>query len=196
MSLAWIGRVLSCAVLLFVAAGQAHAGVMFDGKTVGYTYLYPGQASLFYEQDVNVGAGAELTTLYPYSNDITLDISDTNIRIDYNAFVQWATAPFNGIRIFDKYDVLPAFGTVTVNGQTNMGGFSQSNVTFDENSIFINWQGLTAYADTVVSVDVTALDPVIGVPSAVPEPATLAIFGVGTLGMAIGAARRRKPEAV
>lgn len=198
MSLLRTLKLLPCLVLVLLAAGQARAGVLFDGQTVGYNYLFPTESSLFFNQDVTVGAGTELPTLYFGGNDIALDISDTNINIDFDSPVQWFAAAFNGIKIFDRYNVLPEFGSVTINPATNLSGFTQSNITFDGNNIFINWQGLTATSNSIVSLDVARLnpvvtDPVIAAPTAlVPEPASLAVLGIGAMSLVAGGWRRRR----
>lgn len=65
-----------------------------------------------------------------------------------------------------------------------MVGLDSSRLTFDSNSIGINWQGLSFTESTIVSLDVE-FDSV-----EVPEPASIALFGLGVAG--IGFSRKKK----
>ncbi len=179
---------LAMAFLVFAAAtaGQVQAGLLFDGETIGYEYLFPDASTTAFNPDpVVVGAGVELPGLFNSSFDVaSMDISDTNILVDYYAANSWSPAAFNGFRIFDLGATLPAITSVTVNAATNMAGFSAANITFDADNIYVNWQGLGFDPSTIVSLDVNV--------SAVPEPSSCALLGLGGIGWVIRGYRRRR----
>lgn len=177
--------------ILLCAAGQSQAGVLFDGKSVGYQYLFTDISTVFWDGgNLTVGSGIELANLYEGATTGTLDISDTNILVDFNppSGSIWTEAPFNGFRIYDSLNSLPSFTSVTIDSSTtNMVGFTSDRISLDADNIWVNWQGLEFGDDTVVSLDVNA-----SVNPPVPEPTTLAIWSVlGGLGM-IAARRRRR----
>jgi hypothetical protein len=194
-------RLLPFVVLLIASSDQARAAIIFEGKTIGYQYIAPRLESVYFDHDMTVGAGVERTELYNFGTYATVDVSDANITIDYYRSVRWNNFPFNGLRFFDKYGVLPAFSSVSINSATNLSGFSQSNITFDENSIYVNWRGLSANPSTILSLDVGRATPILNAPvptlqnSVVPEPASLAIFSMTGIGVAAGAYCRNKRPA-
>lgn len=154
----------------------SHAQELFEGKTVGYQYLFPNIGTVYAGNSTSfaVGDGVELAGLYGPDSHATVDVSDTNILIDYYSSANWSNdATFNGFRIYDINGTLPDFTSVTINPTTNMPGLDAGRISFDANNIWVNWQGLIATSNTVVSLDV----------STVPEPgsATLIILGLGAL---------------
>lgn len=90
--------------------------------------------------------------------------------------------------ITDVFNTIGAFTSVTINGATNMAGFSAANVSWTADSITVNWQGLSFDANTVVSLDIN------GAGGAVPEPSTWAMMVAG-IAMVGGALRTRKSKA-
>ncbi|MBI5705686.1 MAG: PEP-CTERM sorting domain-containing protein [Armatimonadetes bacterium] len=174
------------------AAMLAFAGVVvalpaasfagLTGSTMGDQYYAYGGA---YNSQTNfvVGAGVEDTFLSYFD----IDVDDTSITFDYlpgssstwsSSSLSLAPTIYNGIAI--RMVSGPAFTNVTVNGATNMAGFSASNISWTGSEIQIDWQNLSFDGDTIVKLDVEA----------VPEPATAAALALGGLGLM--ARRRRK----
>jgi hypothetical protein len=160
---------------------------LLDGRTVNYQYFFPNSATPYSGADNGnklVGAGVEVSNVA--AGVATMDISDTNLFIDFSVSSTWSSTSFNGFRITDVFSGIAAFTSVTINAATNMAGFDASRISFDDDTISVNWQGLSFTGNTIVSLD-------IGGASAVPEPATLALFGLGLVGL--GAAVRRRKAA-
>jgi hypothetical protein len=161
-------------------SGNANA-VLLDGATINYQYYYPDSGSPYGFADNGnkvVGAGIEVSNIADSTG--TIDISDTNIFVDFTTSTSWNGAAFNGWVITDVFNTIGAFTSVTINGATNMAGFSAANVS---------WQGLSFDANTVVSLDIN------GAGGAVPEPTTWAMMVAG-IAMVGGALRTRKSKAV
>jgi hypothetical protein len=173
--------------LVAVSAGAAipvHATVL-DGQTVRLTYEYPTLGTIFNLNsfDLLVGPGVEISG-FPVGDPRTnIDFSDTNIYVTYNSLGTWNVVPFNGFHVFDAFGTIPAFTSVTMNADTNLLGFDASRITFDDDNIWVNWQGLSFDTATVVSLDIAG--------NQVPEPTTIMLFGLGIPGL-VRAARRRQ----
>ena len=179
--------VFACIAVFAVYAGQAQAGVLLDGKTVGYQYLIPTTSDLYYQPaDFVVGPGVELPALTNNTSDYaTVDFSDTNIYVDFYGAAGFTSATFNGFRLYDSLNTIAPIINVTVNPVTNLAGFSAANVSFDADNVYVNFQGLFFDASTVVSLDLT--------PGAVPAPSTMVTWaGVMAVVAVVGVVRRRQ----
>ena len=180
-------------VMTFVAAtglvgsvSTAQAAPLLLGQTVEYQYLF-NTINTNYGNAANgnyvVGAGVEVNNIADGRG--TLDISDTNLFVDYANASSWNGAAFNGFRITDINGTIPGFTGVTINAATNLVGFDASRISFDADHIWVNWQGLAFNANTVVSLDLQGA-------AAVPEPTSMLLLGSG---LAFVARRRRQRRA-
>lgn len=176
-------HLLAAATLALGLSGISQAALL-DGQTVNYQYYYPGLGNPYGNSsngDYVVGAGVEVANIADGMG--TLDLSDSNIYVDYTNSSGWNPAAFNGFIITDIFNSIADFTGVTINAATNLVGFDLSRITFDGNHIWVNWQGLSFDANTVVSLDINGGE--------VPEPESLALLGLGVLIM-VGSLKKRK----
>lgn len=162
-------------IALFIISTLTHAAFM-DGKTVELQYLFPDinteyNVSGHPQGNFVVGAGIEFSGPW-----FTTDFSDSNILIESPISTNWSSQSFNGFRVTDILGAIDSITSVTINSATNLTGLDLSRITFDADHIWVNWQGLSFDANTIVSLDIQ------GGPS-VPEPASLALLGLGFVGM-------------
>ena len=153
-----------------VATASGASTQSFEGSTLDFQYYFPTSGSPYSGADNGsfvVGPGVEVTDI---ASVATLDVSGTNILVDFTLDSSWTSAAFNGWVLSDQTDSLAAILGVTINPATNLGGFSLSNVSWTGDSITVNWQGLTFDANTIVSLDVAFNEDT----PVVPEPATWA----------------------
>src|SRR4051812_1075959 len=86
----------------------AHAA-LFLGTTVNYQYYFPTLSTAFGTADNGnklVGAGVEVSDIVVGAG--TMDISDTNIFIDFTGTSGFSTQPFNGWKLTDLINNVPA----------------------------------------------------------------------------------------
>jgi hypothetical protein len=168
-------------------SGTAHAGLL-DSKTITYQYYFP-NLSTPYSAASNgnwvVGAGIEVNNVS--NNRATLDLYGSTIYVDFTTNSAWSPAAFQGFKITDSFGTIDAFTGVTINAGSNLAGFDASRITFDEDHIWVNWQGLSYKPDTVLSLNIESPAAV-----AVPEPASAALV---LLGLAGGGVARRPRQA-
>jgi hypothetical protein len=166
-----------------VFATVAHATVL-EGKSVQYEYLFPDveTSNPWYGAGTyTVAAGIEV-----YGGSFTVDFSDSNVKITYNNNPTWCGCgqTFNGVKFSDPTNNIDSFTNVSLNAATTMSGLTADRVRFDANHIWIDWQNLSAQVGDVVSIDLNTAGS-----TDVPEPASLALLGLGLTGLA--AARRK-----
>ncbi|MBR0673769.1 cadherin-like domain-containing protein [Neoroseomonas soli] len=130
----------------------------FLGKTLTYTYDYlPGTANSFdFSKEVTVGDGTEVPEMIGGGifDVASLDITDTQLIIDYYQASFWESGGFNGFRITDTLGVLSEITGVTIR-ESNMLGFDTSDISVTTDSITVDWAGLSFTADTRIVLDVS-----------------------------------------
>lgn len=169
---------IAVAAMGILAAHPAMAVLPTDwnGATIGFQYLFPDTGSVTEtDEPLSVGPGVEGvygdSFNFPFFN---YDISANQIVL--NAFAgegSWDDASFNGPRFYDfGFDDLDLTG-VSVNPASNMFGLSNASLTWDGDTISVNWQGLSFNSETQVILDLqfTPNQP------AVPEASTWAAGG-------------------
>jgi len=169
-------KLVAVAALALLSTGAAMAGT--NGDTVNARYFFPDASSVYSDLGTAVvgGAGANFSGLGYFQ----LHVTDTQIIADHFAIsATWGREPFNGFKVSDlTKDFSQSY---SVDGSTNMVGFSAANVAVNGAVASINWNNLSFNTGTRVVLNI----------SAVPEPETYAMLvaGLALLGVM---ARRRK----
>lgn len=118
--------------------------------------------------------------------NVDLIVSDTTIEFIYKQPAFFNAASFNGYVIKAISPDIPAFTSFTVDPATTMAGFTNSRLSYTANTLNINVQGLSSSVGTILKLDLVVA------PNAVPEPASLAMAGVGGLAVVAASVRSRR----
>lgn len=176
---------LFAALAMVATLGSAHA-TLLTGKTVSFQYAFPSISSA-YGSSANgnyvVGSGVEIQNGFCCGFEGKMDFSDTGFQALFQGTSSYTSSSFNGFRVSDVFGQIASFTSVTVGAATNMVGFDASRITFDNDNIWINWQGLAFNPNTVVAIELNGGNDV-------PEPGIIALIGLALAGVAVS--RRRQ----
>jgi hypothetical protein len=126
----------------------------FWGQTIDYTFRFPDFNIVYYNTEVTVGSGVEISGIHGQAGFIPVDFTDDQIAVDLNAFDGFAPFSFIGFSVFDEYNVLPDIIDVNIDPSTNLPGFDESRITFDADHINVNFSGISFDPSHILTLDV------------------------------------------
>ncbi|MCS4295177.1 hypothetical protein M2375_003419 [Comamonas sp. BIGb0152] len=146
----------SVGVALVALSSIAHAE--FSGHKIQIRYLFPEQSTQYEApQTAVVGGGVEFTSVC--DGNFNADVSASSITLGFNTSSIWNNTSFNGPEFFDVEGTIPKIYGVTVNESTSMVGLDASRISFDEDHIWVNWNGLNFNPSMKVILDVQFQPP-------------------------------------
>ena len=161
-------------LLALCCAGHVYAGLIGTNVTSQY-YAYGGPYSGFGSPATFVANGTVQQTFCGSGCGplgFNLIITDSQIEYDLVGSDTWSPSAIslNGDGLYIANGNLLTFSGVTIlgvtlDGSSDLAGFTAANVTFNANNVAIDWAGLTATDGERVVLDVTSNA------TTVPEPA-------------------------
>lgn len=162
--------------LSLAVTGQAHAAGLL-GKRIATQYFYPDLSQPYTPPSYTI---VDERTITSFERNFNMLFSANSVEISFVTSTSWNEASFNGFKIWDADGTIDDFAASIAS--SNMTGLSKSNIRYDDNNIWVNWQGLGFNTGTKVTLNLFA--------SAVPEPGTWALM---LTGLALtGASLRRR----
>jgi hypothetical protein len=174
-----LAATLGTSVMLgFMAPAQA--GLL--GKQLNAAYYVPDTSTIYNQasfspENFTIAAGQETVGNVENVTDLLVDFTDNTLTITLNTVLSnptWTNTSFNGI-IFTSLAGSLDLASAVVANDTTLAGFDNPRVSFDNDQIFINWNGLSYTNGNVVKINFTS----------VPEPMSslglLAAVGLGFL---------------
>jgi hypothetical protein len=168
------------AVLAGVAMGSAMAMPLM-GSTLNYAYYYPAWGTPYGgSPDANgnfvVGPGDEIYSITDAMGH--MNVTADQIIVEFRHSSTIGAAAFNGWVLTDILGTVDRFASVTIDAATDLIGLDASRLSFTDDTIALNWQGLSFDAGTRVVLNVSTS------PNPVPEPGSLPLLGAALLGIA------------
>ena len=169
-----VKKLIVLASISLAMTGQAHATGLL-GKSITAQYFHPDLSTPYKQPVSTVVDGLTATN---FESHFTILFTNDTAEISFLRSASWNSTSFNGFKIWDTVGVSIA--------SSNMTGLSASNIRFDDNNIWVNWQGLSFNTGAKVKLNLFA--------SAVPEPGTWALMLTG-LALTGASLRRRARHA-
>ena len=145
--------------------GQAYAAGLL-GKRVSTQYFYQSTDTVYTQPSYTTVDGIKTTS---FNNNFDMLLKEDSVEISFLGSASWNSASFNGFKILNVDGTIDNFAPSIAS--SNMVGLSKSNIRFDNNAIWVNWQGLAFDTGTKVKLNLFS--------SAVPEPETWALMLTG-----------------
>jgi hypothetical protein len=145
----------------FNAAGYVSGGTFVDNGGVGGTFTEPGPNDVF---DIDAD-GASISFNYSDYYSTLGSWSPSSLSL--------APTIYNGVAV--DLESAGSFTGVTLDGATNMAGFTSANFSFTGNEIQVDWANLDFTTSTIVTLDVTFSG------TDAPEPATYGSMALAVL---------------
>jgi hypothetical protein len=155
----------------------AWAGLIGDSVSLDYIYGVDQNDVL---QSLGTGTVIPAGVVFSSFTSHTLTVFDTQISLA-NVIGQpsiFTPNTFNGYRLTNLTGS-PAITGLTIDSLTTQAGFDASRISFDATHVYLNMVGLTTQPGVDVVLDLQFAS------TAVPEPATFALFGLGLAGLMI-----------
>ena len=100
------------------------------------------------------------TTNFNGDSLFSLRLEDNSIRFEFSKYALWSPGAFNGVILSDAFGTLTEFTRVTL--KTNIGGLTQSDLSYGTDKIMIDFAGIKASPTSYITLTVTFNDPIKG----------------------------------
>jgi hypothetical protein len=172
-----------CVILICCSTAISEAG--WFGQTITADWYVPDNVTILESHNVVVAAGVEL----PFGSianggNLAIDLSDTQVRFEFNSLAIWSPATLNGWKFSD----IPGAGPNIIGASLGpmspgISGLTNSALSCDATSILGNFVGVTAAgAGDFYTIDIQFA----------PEPSSVLLAGMGLTALAAIQWRRRK----
>ena len=86
----------------------------FWGQTIDYSWRVPDFNNVYYNTEVTIGPGVEISGIFGQAGWIPLDFTEDQIIADFPGFAGFPSHSFIGFSVFDEYNVLPEIFDVNI----------------------------------------------------------------------------------